>query len=749
MKISRKLLYLVSFTGLAALSALAVARIGQPSLAAPLFWTVVIASLAASPGLIHRRAWPAALLLLPAGAYLMMRVQLPLPASVHGVGAQVSFYLSQLRSGAHVYATHRFPLDLTSAGDLKLLLLVCVYSATGLAAFVALSLRRALPAIVIALIPLGFGLTVDSDSRVIWLPLVFVLLAGCVLMLSRSLERERWRFADALTGATTALIATLLALSLLGVTSVSASKPWGNWRAWGPSGDTVSSLSVDWMANFASLLDPHANALVMRVKSPVGTYWRANALDYFSGTAWLSTWSSSELLQADYVGGTYSYAVPAAGPGATRQDGDRGVRRPGPVQQLLLHRRRPHAAGRGHAGPALQQRSPGAEAPPATRAEVHLHAHRGDPPIEARGPGRPRPRLPVRHDPLSDPALPQGGRPDRAGSASRTWSAKMSDTPADREWLGLYALNQSIVGSATDPYEIALRIEQYLRSNYTYSLKPPATDYESPYAAFLFKTKLGYCQHFAGAMAALLRFNGIPARVAVGFTSGQQSGGTFDVTRNNAHAWVEAYFPEVGWTPFDPTPGHSVPGVGTSSSATGFVNPFLEIGRGDAAGAAGQPAQARPRNPASGRADQLPVGGGSSSAIPAWLAWLLVPAVLLIGWPMGRVTLRRAALRRGSPEKRLRAAVAQVYAELRAYGVDAPRSRTLQETARYLERDLDLDATSLACRVESVLYGGRPATRQDLADLAELRRRLQRRLRARKGWARALVAAYGLAGVVH
>ena len=51
--------------------------------------------------------------------------------------------------------------------------------------------------------------------------------------------------------------------------------------------------------------------------------------------------------------------------------------------------------------------------------------------------------------------------------------------------------------------------------------RPPASDYSSPYAAFLFDTRAGYCQHFAGAMALLLRYNGIPSRVAVGFTTGE------------------------------------------------------------------------------------------------------------------------------------------------------------------------------------------------------------------------------------
>jgi protein-glutamine gamma-glutamyltransferase len=744
MKISRKLLYLVSFVGLAALAALAVSRIGYPSVAAPLVWAVVAASLAGAPGLIHRRAWPAALLLLPAGAYLILRAQMPFPSSVHGLGGQAGFYLDQLRSGAHTYATHKFPLDLGRAGDLKLLLSLSIYAATGLAAFLALSLRKALPAIVVTLVLLGFGLTVDSDSRVMWLPLGFVLLAGCMLMLSRSLERERWRFGDALTGAATALVATLLALSLLGTTSVSASKPWGNWRAWGPSGDAASRLSFDWMANFPSLLNPQTNALIMRVKSPVASYWRANALDYFNGMAWISSLALRIPLAADGAASSYSYTVPTddvtpLGKTVTEvfdvQDlyTDSFFTGGSPIKLVLGTQAPVYANG------VRALRLPRPLGPSFTYTLTAVIPQLK--PTDLVGRGATYPLDVTRFITLPFPAAAEmtGGDP------AAEWLVRMADSPAHREWLGLYQLNTSIVASQTDPYEIALRIEEYLRSNYTYSLKPPQTDYESPYAAFLFKTKIGYCQHFAGAMAALLRFNGIPARVAVGFTTGQRAAdGTFEVTRNNAHAWVEAYFPQVGWTTFDPTPGRSIPGAGASSTAAGFVNPFGHNSTTGTAGSAAQPSQARPRNPASGRADKLPVGATPSSRIPGWLTWIVALAAALVAWPAGRVVLRRAALRRGSVERRLRATLRVVYAELEDYGVEVPPSRTLQETARFLKEYLSLDATSLACRVEAVLFGGRAATQQDLADMAVFRRELKRRLRARRGWARALLTSYGL-----
>jgi transglutaminase-like putative cysteine protease len=744
MKISRKLLYLVSYVALASVAAFAFSRIGSPPMTVSLFWAVVVASLAGAPGLIHRRAWPAALILLPFGAYMLLRVQMPLPSTVHGIGGQISFYVHQLRSAAHTYATHKFPLDLGSATDLKLLLSLCIYAATGLAAFVTLSLRKAMPAVVIMLAPLGFGLTVDSANRVIWVPLAFVVLAGCMLMLSRSLVRERWKFGDALTGGATAVIATLLALSLLGATSVSASKPWGDWRAWGPSADTASRIAFDWMANYPSLLNPRTDAPVMQVKSPVASYWRANALDYFSGTAWISHWWYGSPLPAADIPGAYRYAVPAADsevPGKTvsevfdiRSLYTDFLFAGGTPTALVTGQLLPVSANDALALRLLQPVGP----------ELHYTLTALVPqlkPAALVGRGSDYPQEVLRYTILPFPSAAElTGFDPRA-----EWQTAMDDNPAHREWLGLFSLNQRIVGGATDPYEIALRIEEYLRSNYSYSLTPPKSDYQSPYAAFLFATRVGYCQHFAGAMAALLRFNGIPARVAVGFTSGQRlADGTFLVSRNDAHAWVEAYFPQAGWIPLDPTPGRTLPGAGPSSTTTGFVDPFTGAAGTSTATLPTQKPVSKPRNSASGRVGSDPVGSTTPSGPADWLLWVLVPLAALLIWPGGRAAIRRAALRRGDLDRRLRTSLGIVYADLRDYGVDMPPSRTLQETARFLKESLGLDATSLAYRVEAVLFGGRAASAQDVAEMAAFRRELRRSLRARKGLARALLASYGL-----
>lgn len=111
-----------------------------------------------------------------------------------------------------------------------------------------------------------------------------------------------------------------------------------------------------------------------------------------------------------------------------------------------------------------------------------------------------------------------------------------------------------IVGGIDNRYAAARRIEQYLEGNKEYSL-----DVERPDGnvadSFLFEMEKGYCTYYATTMAVMLRTQGIPARVSVGYTPGQQVADTEYVVRGyDSHAWVEVYFPGEGWARFDPTP---------------------------------------------------------------------------------------------------------------------------------------------------------------------------------------------------
>jgi len=117
-------------------------------------------------------------------------------------------------------------------------------------------------------------------------------------------------------------------------------------------------------------------------------------------------------------------------------------------------------------------------------------------------------------------------------------------------------LARRIAAPGNTVYEKAIRIQDYLRLTYPYKIDvapPPAGKDAVDY--FLFEAPGGFCTYYASAMAVMLRVEGIPARVVTGYAMGD-----FDYTRNAyrvpvsaSHAWVEVYFPRLGWVEFEPT----------------------------------------------------------------------------------------------------------------------------------------------------------------------------------------------------
>jgi len=104
------------------------------------------------------------------------------------------------------------------------------------------------------------------------------------------------------------------------------------------------------------------------------------------------------------------------------------------------------------------------------------------------------------------------------------------------------ALARELAGTATDPVQIARRLEQRLQQRYRYTLELPGP-VEDPLADFLFQRRAGHCEDFATALAILLRTLGIPSRVVTGFYGGERAANEYVVRAGDAHAWVEADVP--------------------------------------------------------------------------------------------------------------------------------------------------------------------------------------------------------------
>ena len=122
---------------------------------------------------------------------------------------------------------------------------------------------------------------------------------------------------------------------------------------------------------------------------------------------------------------------------------------------------------------------------------------------------------------------------------------------------------REVTSGAATHYEQALALQTFFRESggFTYSTDVPAGQGTSAIDTFL-DQRIGYCEQFSGAFAAMARSLGIPARVAVGYTWGDEdpaNPGTFQVLGRNAHAWPEVYLGEYGWVPFEPTPGRGNP----------------------------------------------------------------------------------------------------------------------------------------------------------------------------------------------
>lgn len=116
-------------------------------------------------------------------------------------------------------------------------------------------------------------------------------------------------------------------------------------------------------------------------------------------------------------------------------------------------------------------------------------------------------------------------------------------------------LARDLTGSKRTPYDQAIAIESYLRKiPYTLDVEPPPLG-EDVVDYFLFTAQMGYCDYYASSMVVLARAVGLPARIVIGYTSGDydSSTGQYIVRQKHAHSWVEIYFSEIGWVEFEPT----------------------------------------------------------------------------------------------------------------------------------------------------------------------------------------------------
>ncbi|MEY2405761.1 MAG: hypothetical protein QOG39_677, partial [Acidimicrobiaceae bacterium] len=289
-----------------------------------------------------------------------------------------------------------------------------------------------------------------------------------------------------------------------------------------------------------------------------------------------------------------------------------------------------------------------------------------------------------------------------------------------------------VVAAAVTPYDKALALQDYFRDgSFTYDLTVPAGHSDSAIERFLFDTKAGFCEQFAGTYAAMARAVGLPARVAVGFTPGEQDpikANLYHVKGEHAHAWPEVYIDGQGWVPFEPTPGRGAPGAEaythvpeSQSSGNGATNTTLAPSTTVASGPADSPSTTRPAE-----SNGVATGGGQNNkpaSESSWSVWgkkvalvLGTAALLALLYSVIVPLLHRHARdkrRRGadSPTDQVRVAWSEAVEAVGLLGVAPSRTESPVEfgwRARRLAPEGAFEA--LATLVEAADYSAEGAT---------------------------------------
>jgi transglutaminase-like putative cysteine protease len=392
------------------------------------------------------------------------------------------------------------------------------------------------------------------------------------------------------------------------------------WRG-GLGGGTGPREVANPVVDLATRLLNESDTLVFTVTSPVSSYWRLTSLSTFTGQTWVSTDSYRSF-------GARLPGVQAVPPGTRTVQEHFQIEN---LESVWLPDAFTPVSVSGVRGigydPASDSLITGGKSSDGLSYDVTSYQYLAD----------------------LHPAQLEAAPPLRNLSSLSQYLALPASVPAS-----VHQLADRVVAGQTTEYGKALALEQFfLGPQFSYSLNPPSDGSGvSALTNFLFHTKTGYCQQFAGAYAVLARAVGLPTRLAVGFSTGTNEGGNqYRVLDADAHTWPEVYFgPQYGWLPFEPTKGFTNPtasGYAGSSSPSGSSAPGSDI-----LPPAPKPGQSTlPSSGNVGIPTPAPTGGAigsvaspGSGGTGVWSSFLLL-VVAVAGWTTLNVTSRRVRWR--------------------------------------------------------------------------------------------------------
>jgi transglutaminase-like putative cysteine protease len=518
------------------------------------------------------------------------------------------------------------------------------------------------------------------------------------------------------------------------------------WRTWDVS--TARGPSVDvryvWNADYGGIRFPKEPTTVLSIDADetAGVYWRATTLDLFDKGRWTEQlFNGTEPIERD---GREDVSTDPFLPRAARNQNtwlEANVH----VEAL----RDDHFVGAG-VPVAYDTGDKNAQYYLGNVAMTHEGTTRGDsysvwsysPKPTPQQLGRSEPRYPEYltslYLTLEGSPLPQYAAADHE---ERLRDAFLR-SPRLRAYAPLYTQARDLVGTPRNPYAAVVAIESWFRTggDFVYDEQPSVPRGTPPLVSFVTATKRGYCQHFAGAMAVMLRTLGIPARVAAGFTSGRYdtNAGRWLVADRNAHTWVEVWFRGYGWLAFDPTPGRGQ--LGGSYTASSLRFDLAAFRR--AAGAAGQrvsdllrgesggPDQTRRAPSASAGAAGRGGGDGGGIGIVALVALLALAAALLLA--VAKVARRTVRFATRDPRGIATACRRDLAGFVADQGLEVPESATNAEVSALVSERFGVDPDPLMSALTVARYGppelAEPAAGRSRHELRGLRRALRSHL---------------------
>ena len=654
---------------------------------------------------------------------------------------------SRLWNGLLDFYDVRLPFDPFFHPDMHALVLVAgfVFAA---ALAVAVGARRPLASVLVLLVGAGWPATLLPGGHDLLRGSVIL---ACALLLLAGLQSDPRRTYLRAAVAGGALVLAALAASTQPAVAKSAFLSWQKWDPYTRPAKIVGVRYV-WNAQYEGFSFPRKVTTVLKVKAPPrSVYWRATTLDQYTGGRWIE--DLRPLTPQLFDGKNEIVASDPLAPRAALDSGDwkhaqleveafRDDHVVAPSEPVAFGLNFNDAAfahnGAVIVGGGLRRNH---------KYDVWSYLPNPTPSRLARS----RPIYPAPAEPylaivpgISTPAF---GTPDRDAAMTRILTYVPYATYF-ASYRPFYEKALEVIGRARSPYGAAVAIETWLRhtGGFTYDQHPKVRSTD-PLVDFALTTKRGYCQYFAGAMALMLRYVGVPARVVEGFTSGKYDfeSGTWTVTDHDAHAWVEVWFRGYGWLPFDPTPGRGSLTARYSASAQGF-DPSLAtlLVRGALQRVLNQYDQrhhATDRDAIGGgfaAADPRRAGGGSSGgavhrggSLGKLIALALAFVVLLI--TLAKTALRRMRYATDDPRRLASACRGDLVDFLADQGIRIPASAAPDELARRLRERLEVDAQPFASALSKARYGP-PETATDAARRARVELRdVQAQVRSRLG----------------